>query len=150
MEKPPLVIILCKKYLILLNLSLPSFHLMRCGQATEQRGGISIIYSSLAHSDLKLTYMTLWETELREDWDLNTWHTAFFRSYKGILNTSLSEACLKVITRWYMTPYRLSRIFPSASPLCFRGCHLVGTMSHIWWDCPRIRDFWNKVFSYDL
>lgn len=64
--------------------------------------------------------MLAWEADLQEQRDLDTWHRAFTKSYKGILNTSLMEACLKVITKWYLTPSKLSTIFPSVSPLCLR------------------------------
>ena len=37
-------------------------------------------------------------------------------------------------------------VFPSTSPLCFRGCEHQGSFIHIWWSCPRIRSFWNKIF----
>lgn len=118
-----------------------------CGQLLEQRRGISIIYLSLAMYGRKAPFMLEWEEDTQESWDLDSWHRAFFRSFKGILNISLIEASLKVITRWYMTPSRLSSMFPSVSPLCFRGCHMRGTMMHIWWDCPKIRGFWNKIFQ---
>lgn len=72
---------------------------------------------------------------------------ACFKSFKCILNTSLTEASLKVLSKWYYTPSRLASIFPLADPLCFRGCQLSGTMAHIWWECPRIHSFWKKMFN---
>lgn len=65
---------------------------------------------------------------------------------QGILNISLIEASIKVLTRWYYVPARLSVIFPGTSPLCFRGCELEGSMIYTWWTCPHIRSFWQKVF----
>ena len=79
-------------------------------------------------------------------WDTAVWFQAAQRSYKGILNISLIEASLKVLVRWYYVPSRLARIFPGSSPVCFRGCELEGSMLHIWWSCPRIRAFWQKMF----
>lgn len=46
-----------------------------------------------------------------------------------------------------MTPARLAIIYPSADPLYFWGCQLMGTLAHIWWGCPRIRCFWRKFFN---
>lgn len=133
-----------------LNLTPPKFTLFKqwCGQVLEQRGGISIIYSSFAQTQSKSPYMLAWETDLQEHWDLAVWHRAISRSYKDILNTSLIEASLKVLTRWYMTPSRLSSIFPSESPLCFRECQMMGSILHVWWDCTKIRSVWNKIFPY--
>lgn len=57
------------------------------------------------------------------------------------------EASIKVITQWYLIPSRLANMFPDSSPLCFRGCGLLGSFLHTWRECPRIRGFWNRVFS---
>ena len=47
--------------------------------------------------------------------------------------------------RWYLVPSRLAAMFPTSSPLCFRNCQAQGTMLHVWWECPRIRGFWNRI-----
>lgn len=62
------------------------------------------------------------------------------------MNISLIKASIKMFTRWYYILDRLARFYPDASPQCFRGCNLVGSMYHTWWICPRIRSFWNRVF----
>lgn len=118
-----------------------------CGQVTGQKGGISIIYLSLASHTTKFPYMEAWERDLQEGWDLEEWHKSISRSFKGIFDTSLVEANLKVTTRWYLVPNRLAAIFPSSSPLCFRDCHILSTMIHVWWECLKIRGFWNKMFN---
>lgn len=46
-----------------------------------------------------------------------------------------------------MVPLRLSRVYPFSSPLCFRECNSLGIMYHIWWECQRLRVFWNKFFA---
>lgn len=88
-----------------------------CGQTTEQRGGISIIYQSLAHQNP--IYGHLGERHL-----------------KGIRNISLIESNLKVMTSWYLTPAKLAKMYPTTDPRCFRGCQLTGSTAHIWWECP--------------
>lgn len=80
-----------------------------------------------------------------QSWEPAVWYQAFQNSYKDILNISLMKANIKLITRWYYVPSRLARIYPEASPLCFKGCDLEGTMFHICWSCPRIRSYWKKV-----
>lgn len=101
----------------------PRFYELWCGQGMEQREGILTIYSSLVLPASKSPFMT---------------------SFKGVLNTSLTHASLKVISRWYYTPFRLASMYPSADPLCFRGCQLSGTMAHIWWECPEYTLFGEK------
>lgn len=117
-----------------------------CGQTTEQRGVISTIYLSLASDNAKLPYMHAWECEIQESWTADIWHRNFFHSYKGINNTILIEANLKVLTRWYLVPTRLAKMFPSSSPFCFRGCNSPVSMIHIWWECLRLQGFWIIIF----
>lgn len=71
----------------------------------DLRGCISLmIYSALAEPIEKTSYMMSWERDLEIEWDLNTWHFCFSRSFKGIHNISLIEANLKVMSRWYLVP----------------------------------------------
>lgn len=49
------------------------------------------------------------------------------------------------MVRWYMTPERLQKINQDGTPLCWRNCGKKATMIHIWWDCPKIRVFWQEV-----
>lgn len=111
----------------------------------EQKG-ISVVYASLSQPLSKSSYMLAWEQNLQFQWSLETWQSVIASAYKGIINTSLMEANIKIMTRWYMTPARLAKIFPSVEPLCFRGCQLTGTILHVWWTFPRIRPFWKKIF----
>lgn len=69
------------------------------------------------------------------------------RAFKGITNITLVEASVKLITRRYLVASRLAQIFPSATPLCFRGFGLVGDHVHIWWPCPHIRKYWGNIFQ---
>lgn len=80
--------------------------------------------------------MHAWDSNLQVSWDTETWHKNFFQAYRGIHNTALIEAYLKVVTRWYLVPTR------SSSPLCATQ----GFMLHICWECPKSRGFWNRIF----
>lgn len=125
----------------------PTAYEQWCSNLTDQRGGISLIYTSLAQNVNLPTYARAWESDLDLHLDPEDWFHSFRRSYKGILNTGLIEANVKLITRWYYVPTRLAKIYPDALPLCFRGCGHLGTIHHIWWTCPRIRSFWNHFIA---
>lgn len=118
-----------------------------CSAGRDTRGGISMIYSALAELIEKTSYIQSWERDLGFNWDLDTWHSRFSSAFKGILNISLIEADLKVMSRWYLVPTRLAKFYPQSSPLCFRGCGHLGSLLHILWECPKIRGFWNKLFQ---
>lgn len=44
-----------------------------------------------------------------------------------------------------MVPTRLATY--GASPKIFRGCRQDGTTYHIWWQCPKVRRFWIRVYN---
>ena len=48
--------------------------------------------------------------------------------------------------RWYITPYKLSRMYKNVSNACYR-CGEVGSMYHVWWECNKIEIFWNDIHS---
>lgn len=57
-------------------------------------------------------------------------------------NIVIQESYYKVSNRWYLTPSRLHQMYPNNDISCWR-CHKdVGTIMHIWWDCPNIVSFW--------
>lgn len=78
----------------------------------DQRGGISIIHSSLAEKADTPSYARSWESDLDIHLEPEQWLQSFCHSYKGIMNISLGVASIKVFTRWYYIPARLARMFP--------------------------------------
>lgn len=110
----------------------------------NRRWGISIINLSLDSDHSKLPHVLTWGRDLQESWYLEDCNKYYFWSFRGVRNTSLIEANLKVLTRWYLVPTRLAKIF--TSPQYFKGCDIPGSMIHVWWGCSRIRGFGNKIF----
>lgn len=53
----------------------------------------------------------------------------------------------KVLTRWYFTPLRLFHMKAQSNSLCWKGCGMVGSFNHCWWNCPVVQQFW-KVIVY--
>lgn len=61
--------------------------------------------------------------------------------------TSHWKSLLKLFHRWYYLPDRLAKIYSSTSPNCWRGCDSRGSLHHIWWECPHIKNYWKKVMN---
>lgn len=62
--------------------------------------------------------------------------------HSSAVNTNTVEINYKCLTRWYITPDKACKAGKTSE--CWRGCKVVATMAHIWWDCPKInleRDF---------
>lgn len=110
-------------------------------------GSISELYTLFADQGSKLFYQLAWEADLRETIDEEVCFQWSTMVQKGILNTSLVEANYKVLSRWYLVPTWLAKIYLDASPLCFRGCVQEGSMLHIWWTCPKVKQYWIRIFS---
>lgn len=53
----------------------------------------------------------------------------------------------KINLRWYLTPSRIARFHPQASPLCWRRCGQAGTLLHMLWGCPKLGSYWTDVYS---
>lgn len=54
---------------------------------------------------------------------------------------------MKIIHRAYTTPYKLKKIDPNASELCWHGCGRLGTLIHLLWSCPVVNHFWTEVIN---
>lgn len=57
------------------------------------------------------------------------------------------ELLLKVLHKWYLTPYKLTKTYPTTDHRCWRQCGELGSLPHILWQCRSIKTFWNKIFS---
>lgn len=45
-----------------------------------------------------------------------------------------------------MIPVKLANYVLETSPLCLDGRGHEGTMYHTWWQCPKLRHFWIRVY----
>lgn len=124
----------------------PMEHL--CMKYDKIKGHISELYMVLTNSSEKLEYMKRWEADLQESIKLDEWYTIAQGATKSIIVTSLIEANNKIIMRWYMVLASLATFIPEASPRCFRGCGRLGTMYHVWWQCPKVRHYWIRVYNF--
>lgn len=57
------------------------------------------------------------------------------------------ETAIKLVTCWYYTSLRLSKIFPQSSPLCFRGFTHQGSFLHLFWECEKLQPTWKEVLK---
>lgn len=88
-----------------------------------------------------------WERELGRALSNKEWQDIYFRANHTARNTASREAAVKVATYWYLTMPRLNKGNPDRSPNCWRGCDEIGTLTHLLWDCPEVRDYWSTVLD---
>lgn len=96
-------------------------------------------------SFIKTNNLVKWETELSRTYTPAQWQSAISWAHKSSACANHREQYHKLLTRWYFTPLRISKAFPTASPYCWRQCGSVGSLIHIFWSCPVIAPFWVMV-----
>lgn len=62
--------------------------------------------------------------------------------------TKTQESNYKILTRWYYTPQLLHKCFPNTSDRCWRCQEGRGTLLHIFWACPLLKQFWTIVRTF--
>ena len=111
------------------------------------RKRISSLYNRirLDTSDNTLDIKGKWELEANIIIADDEWVGAWVSWRKCLSSPSWREFSWKLRMRFFRTPLVISGFDKKASPLCWRGCGLVGDFSHIFWDCPLLKLFWENV-----
>lgn len=91
--------------------------------------------------------MVKWEAELGKDFSTLQWQNATKWAHTASACASHREQFPKILTRWYFTPLRISKAYPTASPYCWRSCGSVGSLLHVFWNCTSLKPFWNQIFN---
>lgn len=66
--------------------------------------------------------------------------------HSSAVDINTAEINHKCLTRWYRTPDMTSKYQTGKSPYCW-GCNVEGTMAHIWWDCPKIKNYLSDILQ---
>uniref|UniRef100_A0A8C5R1N4 Reverse transcriptase domain-containing protein n=1 Tax=Leptobrachium leishanense TaxID=445787 RepID=A0A8C5R1N4_9ANUR len=111
--------------------------------------GLSILYSLLrmASSDVPPPYMGKWESILDIALSEEQWSRICDLPHHCSSSSKAQETAYKVLSLWYRTPDVVSRYCPLVPAPCWRCGEEIGTMLHIWWDCPIIRPFWARIYE---
>lgn len=88
-----------------------------------------------------------WETDFQKTFTPLYWQKAIQWAHRSSSCANHREQYQKLLTRWYFTPLRLAKAFPTSSPLCWRSCGSQGSIIHVFWSCPHLRLFWNSVIG---
>ena len=120
-----------------------------CESSAPQRHLISGIYLWLTPQETAMsTIHTKWEADLQVSLSDGDWSSIWNHIHKGSINVSAQENRYKIYSRWYRTPSKLHKFYPTVSPTCWRCGGEVGTLLHIWWSCSKLQPFWQEVHSH--
>lgn len=66
-------------------------------------------------------------------------------THTSSVDTKMQDSGFKLLTRWYRVSTKLARLYPTLTDICWRGCGLRGTFLHIWWECAKLRPYWQDI-----
>lgn len=118
-----------------------------CREGSRDRGTISIFYQYLNDhgTAAKLTAMQGWETETGQEHSTEDWLDMVSNMHKCTRSVAIKETVVMLHTRWYYTPVRIHRSYPSIPDTCFRGCGERGTLLHTFWRFTALRSLWQQT-----
>lgn len=120
-----------------------------CSTADPQQHVISTIYGLLGEhiSPNAGKACRAWVRYLAIDIPLEGWEHTVHTTHKSSVNVSTQKTNYKLLYRWYRTPTLLHNFDPTRFNQCWRCRQKVGTLLHIWWECPLLQPFRTKVHS---
>lgn len=109
--------------------------------------GISVMYKILTTSSANQSSPSIdfWSSLTTAPPPPANWYKALTLPLRVSRCTSHWESTQKLFHKWYYTPARLAKIYPTTSSQCWRNCSEAGSLRHIWWECPVIHRFWLDV-----
>lgn len=113
---------------------------------------IGKIYSLLSLDNLKLLDIlkSKWEKELNIEMTDEMWQVAI----DGIHTSSTCQRQrviqFKVVHRLHWSKVKLPEIQSNVDDVCNRCCVESGTLSHMFWSCSKLGEFWRSIFTFFL
>ena len=89
----------------------------------------------------------IWELDLNLTIDQDTWSMICAKVNLSCLSPRVLEHNYKFIFKTFLTPVCLNKISQENSPLCNRCKLTLGTYSHMFWFCSKIKPFWQAIHS---
>ena len=90
--------------------------------------------------------------DIKEKWELEMniiisdeqWESSCEQGHRVTSSPNWKEFGWKIKMRYFRTPLVTSK-WSNTSAHCWRGCGKVGDHTHLFWDCPKLSEYWQKV-----
>ena len=90
--------------------------------------------------------------DIKEKWELEMniiisdeqWENSCEQGHRVTSSPNWREFGWKIKMRYFRTPLITSK-WSNTSAQCWRGCGKVGDHTHIFWDCPKLSEYWKKI-----
>lgn len=110
---------------------------------------VALAYTQLMKQSLKTLPITMvWNGELGKMGISPQWDSVWQNIFSSSKNLAHQLIHYKLVHRYYATPLRRFQMKLVGDPIC-RICSLgkIGTFLHVFWECPKIANFWKYVVS---
>lgn len=92
--------------------------------------------------------MQKWSQILQRPIFLPQWQKIWETVSKSSRCIEQRETVYKIIFFWYRTPAVLHKYDPKVPLVCWRCQDNIGSLFHIFWDCPIIQPFWSSIQAH--
>lgn len=86
-----------------------------------------------------------WELELNTMINDSDWEHSWVEWYTCLNSPNWKEFSWKLRMRHFRTPIITGSFDKNISALCWRNCGHLGDFAHIFWECPKIKEYWEEV-----
>jgi len=88
-----------------------------------------------------------WAKDFDEEISDETWNESLGKIQDCSINSRHRLIQFKVVHRLYYSKTKLNKIYKSVSPICDRCKTKEGSLSHMFWFCPKLFNFWTAIFD---
>uniref|UniRef100_A0A670IBL2 Reverse transcriptase domain-containing protein n=1 Tax=Podarcis muralis TaxID=64176 RepID=A0A670IBL2_PODMU len=90
--------------------------------------------------------MIQWAKDFGYNIQFEEWEKLWNENIKFTACTLLKENIMKMFYRWYMTPVKLAKMYKTDNK-CWKCKDKEGTFFHQWWECKKVRSFWEMIYN---
>ena len=102
-----------------------------------------LLQTSVAGSSLGIKEK--WELEMNVVIEDQIWELVCENGHKLTSSPTWKEFIWKVNLRFFKTPLIISKFDKTKTNLCWRQCGQIGDFTHIFWDCPKLKLYWEGI-----
>jgi hypothetical protein len=85
-----------------------------------------------------------WGTELNKEFSTEEYQIAEKHLKNCSTSLTIREMQIKIILRFHLKPFRMTKMKNSGNSRCWQGCGERGALLHCWWDCKLVQPLWNQ------